>query len=591
MSSDPPRNVSTASAGRNKSVNQEPVTSVLPGGDVPYDPNQEWDADGEVLAALGYKPEFKREFSLFTTFCVSFAILGLLPSFASTLYYGMGYAGTAVKQAHTRIQTGMTWGWLVAMIGIQCVAMSMAELCSSMPTSGGLYYAAAVLAPKGWGPFAAWITGWSNWMGQVTGAPSVNYGTAAMILAAASIMNPSYVPTNYQTFLLTVLIMLIHACMSSLPTRWIAKINSVGSTFNMLALIVVLIIIPSANNRESRGLPKFTPSSQVWGDIYEGTSFPPGVAVLMSFVSVIWTMSGYDSPFHLAEECSNANIASPRAIVLTSSVGGIFGWFLQLVVAYTVVSIDDALESPVGQPFAAYLDQILPQRISMAILALSIVAGFFMGQGCMIAASRVTFAYARDDCFPLSNIWKQVNPVTRTPVNAVWFNCGIGIICLLLIFGGELAVGALFSIGAIAMFVAFTTPIFIRTFFVGNRFRRGPWHLGRFSPYIGALASAFVALMVPILCLPTVTGDDLTPDLMNWTCLVYGGPMLFVLVWWAVSARTWFKGPKVNVEHLMLGDGGAAVVQGKDADADADADSSGAPEVVGGKAAEDLKKL
>ena len=58
------------------------------------------------------------------------------------------------------------------MVGIQCVAMSMAELCSSMPTSGGLYYAAAVLAPPGWGPFAAWITGWSNWLGQVTAAPS-----------------------------------------------------------------------------------------------------------------------------------------------------------------------------------------------------------------------------------------------------------------------------------------------------------------------------------------------------------------------------------------------------------------------------------
>lgn len=46
----------------------------------------------------------------------------------------MGYAGTP----------GMVWGWLIAMFFIQCVAMSMAELCSSMPTSGGLYYASAV---------------------------------------------------------------------------------------------------------------------------------------------------------------------------------------------------------------------------------------------------------------------------------------------------------------------------------------------------------------------------------------------------------------------------------------------------------------
>lgn len=80
-----------------KSVGQEPVTSVLPEGDIPFDPKHTWNQDEETLAALGYKPEFKREFNLWTTFCVSFAVLGLLPSFASTLYYGIGYAGTAGK--------------------------------------------------------------------------------------------------------------------------------------------------------------------------------------------------------------------------------------------------------------------------------------------------------------------------------------------------------------------------------------------------------------------------------------------------------------------------------------------------------------
>lgn len=113
---------STSVRQRMHSVSEEPVTSVLPGGDIPInDSDKPWDDDDEVLAALGYKPEFKREFTLWTTFCVSFAVLGLLPSFASTLYYGMGYAGTA----------GMSWGWLIAMVGIQSVAASMAELVSN----------------------------------------------------------------------------------------------------------------------------------------------------------------------------------------------------------------------------------------------------------------------------------------------------------------------------------------------------------------------------------------------------------------------------------------------------------------------------
>lgn len=87
--------VVSSSGARKRSVAEEPVTSVLAGGDVPInDSGKEWNADEEVLAALGYKPEFRREFSLWTTFCVSFAVLGLLPSFATTLYYGMGYVTT-----------------------------------------------------------------------------------------------------------------------------------------------------------------------------------------------------------------------------------------------------------------------------------------------------------------------------------------------------------------------------------------------------------------------------------------------------------------------------------------------------------------
>ena len=75
-----------STASQRKSIAKEQVTSVLQGDDLPvYD--REYTADEEVLAALGYKAEFKREFSLWTSFCVSFAVLGLLPSFASTLYY------------------------------------------------------------------------------------------------------------------------------------------------------------------------------------------------------------------------------------------------------------------------------------------------------------------------------------------------------------------------------------------------------------------------------------------------------------------------------------------------------------------------
>lgn len=113
-----------------------------------------------------------------------------------------------------------------------------------------------------------------------------------MILASASIQNPDYVPQPFHTYLLTVFLMLIHGTLASLPTKWIARNNSVGSTFNMIALVVVIIIIPAACDRTALALDKFNASADVWGTIDSGVEYPDGIAVLMSFAAVIWTMSG-----------------------------------------------------------------------------------------------------------------------------------------------------------------------------------------------------------------------------------------------------------------------------------------------------------
>ena len=69
---------------------------------------------------------------------------------------------------------------------------------------------------------------------------------------------------------------------------------------------------------------------------------------------------------------------------MTSGIGGIAGWALQMVVAYTVVDIGGVLGSDLGQPWAAYLVQVMPQKITMAILALTIICAFSMGQGNMV---------------------------------------------------------------------------------------------------------------------------------------------------------------------------------------------------------------
>lgn len=51
-----------------------------------------------------------------------------------------------------------------------------------------------------------------------------------------------------------------------------------------------------------------------------------------------------------------------------------------------------------------------------------------------VDASRVVFAFARDNALPGSRWWKRMNHHTQTPVNAVWFVIVGAAICGLLGF-------------------------------------------------------------------------------------------------------------------------------------------------------------
>lgn len=97
--------------------------------------NNHLQADEALLASLGYKQEFKREFAPLEVFGVAFSIIGLLPSIASVLVYALPNGGPVA----------MVWGWAVASIGVLLVGISMAELASAAPTSGGVTSFSATL--------------------------------------------------------------------------------------------------------------------------------------------------------------------------------------------------------------------------------------------------------------------------------------------------------------------------------------------------------------------------------------------------------------------------------------------------------------
>lgn len=60
---------------------------------------------------------------------------------------------------------GVIWGWVITGLLTMMVALSLAEICSAYPTTGGLYFWVSRLATSSWVPLACWVTGWCNWIG------------------------------------------------------------------------------------------------------------------------------------------------------------------------------------------------------------------------------------------------------------------------------------------------------------------------------------------------------------------------------------------------------------------------------------------
>jgi len=67
------------------------------------------------------------------------------------------------------------WDWLVMSSIYICVAVSLGEIASRYPVSGGLYYWSHRLSPPSIASLVSYIVGWIAVVGNVTVTLSVNF--------------------------------------------------------------------------------------------------------------------------------------------------------------------------------------------------------------------------------------------------------------------------------------------------------------------------------------------------------------------------------------------------------------------------------
>src|SRR5438477_6187904 len=124
-------------------------------------------SDEERLHELGYAQELLRKMGGFSNFAISFTIISVLSGCLTLFYFGMNTGGPIA----------INIGWPLVGIMVTLVGLSMAEVCSSYPTAGGLYYWSAKLAKKN-APAWSWFTGWFNLLGQFGITAGIDFGLA-----------------------------------------------------------------------------------------------------------------------------------------------------------------------------------------------------------------------------------------------------------------------------------------------------------------------------------------------------------------------------------------------------------------------------
>ena len=481
-------------------------------------------ADEQRLHEMGYAQELRRRMSGFSNFAVSFTIISIL-SGCFTLYgYGMVTGGPVA----------IVWGWPFVGIMTLMVGLAMAEVCSSYPTAGGLYYWAAKLARPGRGPVWSWFTGWFNFLGQVAVTAGIDFGAAFFINAWLNLVfgTPTY---HWVTMIIYGCVLLVHGIMNQFGIRLVALLNDISVWWHIVGVLLIVGMLAFVPAHHQSATFVFTKIVNLTG--WHSTLYVLAIGLLLAQ----YTFTGYDASAHMTEETHEAARSGPRGIVMSIVVSLFAGWMLLIGITFAIQNYATEVAAYVA-PAQIFVDAV-GQTGGELLLLIAIGAQLFCGMSSVTANSRMIYAFSRDGALPGSGVWHKVNKRTRTPTNAIWLAAAGAFILGAPYLWNYAAYFAVTSIATIGLYIAYVTPTFLRLR-QGENFKRGPWHLGRWSYVVGTIAVIWVCIIVVLFMLPQV--GPIGIKTFNYAVVAVGVVLVFSGGWWLVSARKWFTGPKVQ---------------------------------------------
>ncbi|KAK0935826.1 hypothetical protein LTR29_012607 [Friedmanniomyces endolithicus] len=476
--------------------------------------------EAELETVLGYKTEMARNRSLWTLLFQSLAIAAIPYGMGSPLISAI-YGGEG--------QLSIFLGWVIILVLDESIALSLGELASRYPTSGGPSYwdkhsstmasnrqiydvltltQSFQVAPKH-KVALAYITGWvwliGNWTITLSGA-------------YCSMYHPDFLMSDWQLLLVFYALCLFTFVICTFFNKYLPMVDTICAGFTALSIVIILIAlsVSAASGRHS--------AAYTLG--HYDTSFA-GYGSFTFFIGLLpsaYTFSAIGMISAMAEECADPAVKVPWALSLCVPIGGFAGqsisleahvqsaevdqtagFFFIIPICATLPPLTDVILAPVGQALPYIFHTVMGSPGGgLGLIFLVLVITLFCSISITVAASRCTWAFARDDAIPGAKIWAKVDERLGVPVNSLALVTVVQMLLGLINLGSSSAFTAFVSVGVQALALAYGIPIAISLFCGRKEVNKARWNLGQtLGTIVNVLALMWIAFELVLFSMPT----------------------------------------------------------------------------------------
>lgn len=172
----------------------------------------------------------------------------------------------------------------------------------------------------------------------------------------------------------------------------------------------------------------------------------------------------------------------------------------------------------------------------LGLTFLVLVITLFCSISITVAASRCTWAFARDDAIPLARLWSRVDTRHGTPIWALLLTTIVQMLLGVINIGSSSAFLAFVSVGVISLAVSYGIPVAISMFHRRREVNSARWTMGNIIGWpVNTIAVLWIMFETVLFSMPTAL--PVTIVSMNYAIVVFLGFMFISAVWYLVYAR------------------------------------------------------